>query len=111
MSGPTWLALIALVWWAALLNPAQAGSFATGIFDDSDMPAAVASANRHLSVQTNDRRRAETTRDGSSPITLAPTFTIEVSFQPTLWLGTSNDRPLARSTHSPAQPRAPPAHP
>ncbi|HWK50177.1 MAG TPA: hypothetical protein VNR40_09835 [Steroidobacter sp.] len=110
MSGPTWLALLAVVWWAALLNPAQAGSFATGIFDANDLPATVASANRHLSLQTNDRRRAETMRDGGAPVALSPTLAIEVSFEPTEWLGLATHRPIARPTHSPAQPRAPPAN-
>ncbi|WP_116809092.1 hypothetical protein [Steroidobacter cummioxidans] len=110
MSGPTWLALIAVVWWAALLNPAQAGSFATGIFDATDLPATVASANRHLSLQTNDRRRAETMRDGSVPIALTPKLIAEVSFEPVPWLGITTHRPIARPTHSPAQPRAPPAN-
>nr|WP_298724218.1 hypothetical protein [uncultured Steroidobacter sp.] len=110
MGGPTWLALIVVVWWAALLHPAQARSFATGIFDDNDLPIAVASENRHLSVPTNDGRHAETTHDGSSPIAPAPTFVTNLRFEPTACVGATTHRPTSRPTHSPAQPRAPPAN-
>jgi len=110
MSGATWLALVAVVWWAALLNPSQARSFATGIIDGVNLPAVVVSADRHLSLQTNDRRRSDSARDGSTLAALAPASTIDLSFEPTRWLGATTDRPATRPLRSPAQPRAPPAN-
>jgi hypothetical protein len=110
MSGATWLALVAVLWWAALLNPSQARSFATGIFGGAEQPAAVVSADRHLSLQTNDRRRSDSARDGSTLAALAPACTIDFSFEPTRWLGATAHRPATRPLRSPAQPRAPPAN-
>jgi hypothetical protein len=110
MSGPSWLALIAVVWWAALLNPAQARSFASGIFDGVGLPAAVVSADRHLSLQTSDRRRSDTTRDGSSPATLSSVFQIDLALEPIQWLATRTQSPVTRPVRFPAQPRAPPAN-
>ncbi|GFE79275.1 hypothetical protein GCM10011487_12750 [Steroidobacter agaridevorans] len=110
MGGPAWLALIAVVWWAALLNPPQARSFSSGIFDGLELPAAVVSADRHLSLQTNDRRRTDSARDGSSPPALASAATVDLSLEPTQWLGATTHRPTTRPTRSPAQPRAPPAN-
>ena len=77
---------------------------------DDDLPIAVASENRHLSVPTNDGRHAETTHDGSSPIAPAPTFVTNLRFEPTACVGATTHRPTSRPTHSPAQPRAPPAN-
>lgn len=110
MSGPAWLALVAVVWWAALLNPSQTRSFSSGIFDGVEMPAAVVAADRHFSLQTNDRRRTDWARDGSSPAALAAAATISLFLEPVPWLDTSALRPLARTARSPAQPRAPPAN-
>lgn len=110
MSGPSWLALIAVVWWAALLNPAQARPFASGIFDGVDLPAAVVSADRHLSLQTSDRRRPDTTRDGSSPAALASASSIDLALAPIQLLATTAHSPVTRPARSPAQPRAPPAN-
>lgn len=109
MSGPSWLTLIAVVWWAALLNPAQAGSYATGIFDGVDSPAAVVSADRHLSLQTSEQRRADPVRFGHSPAALASVFTFALSLEPIQWLAPTSHQPASRPARSPAQPRAPPA--
>lgn len=108
MSGPSWLALIAVVWWAALLNPAQARSFSAGIFDGVALPAAVASADRHSSLATNDRHRADPARGGSSPLAPASVFTIALSLEPIQWLVAVSHSPATRPARSPAQPRAPP---
>jgi hypothetical protein len=109
MSGPSWLALVAVVWWAALLNPAQARSFATGIIDGIDLPAVVVSADRHLSLQTSERRRADPVRFGHSPAALASVFTFALSLEPSQWLTPTSHKPASRPARSPAQPRAPPA--
>jgi hypothetical protein len=108
MGGPAWLALIAVVWWAALLNPSQARPFATGIFDGAGLPDSVISTDRQPSLETDDRRRADQARDGSPPAALAAAATIDLSLEPMEWLGATPYRPIARPTRSPAQPRAPP---
>lgn len=110
MGGPAWLALVAVVWWTALLNPSQARSFSTGVFDRADRPATVIAADRQLSLQTNDRRRTDPAGDGSSPDALASAFAIALSFERAQGLGATTHRPTARPTRSPAQPRAPPAN-
>lgn len=110
MNGPSWLALIAVVWWAALLNPAQARPLATGIFDGIDLSAAVVSADRHLSLQTSDGHRTDSARGGSSPFAFAPVFTFALSIEPIQWLATTSHPPVTRLARSPAQPRAPPAN-
>lgn len=108
MSGPSWLALVAVVWWAALLNPAQARSFSAGIFDGVSLPAAVVSSDRHFSLATNERHRADPARGGSSPLALASVFTIALFFEPIQRLVAISLLPAARPARSPAQPRAPP---
>jgi hypothetical protein len=108
MGGPAWLALIAVVWWAALLNPSQARSFSAGIFDGVDSTVVVVSPDRHLSIQTSDRRRSDSARGGSSPAALAPVATFDLTLEPIQWLGTITHRPITRPARSPAQPRAPP---
>ncbi|WP_129647385.1 hypothetical protein [Peristeroidobacter agariperforans] len=110
MGGPVWLALVAVVWWAALLNPSQARTFSTGIFDGLELPAATVSADRQLSLQTSDRRRTDSARDGSSSAVLAPAAIVHLSVEPTQWFGATTHRPIARPIRSPAQPRAPPAN-
>ncbi|WP_129781607.1 hypothetical protein [Peristeroidobacter soli] len=110
MNGPSWLALIAVVWWAALLNPAQARSFAAGIFDGVGSSAAVVSSDRHLSLQTNDRRRVDPVRFGHSPVALASVFTFALSLEPIQSFAPTTHQPASRPARSPAQPRAPPAN-
>jgi hypothetical protein len=108
MSGPSWLTLVAVVWWAALLNPTQARSFSSGIFGGIDLPAAAVSADRHSSVATNERHRADPARGGGSPLALAPDYTIALLFEPIQWLDAISHPPAPRPARSPAQPRAPP---
>ena len=108
MNGPSWLALIAVVWWAALLNPTQGRSFSTGIFDGIKLPAAVVSTDRHFSLATNERHRTDTARGGGPLLALAPVFTIALFLEPIQWLVAISQPPLMRPAHSPAQPRAPP---
>jgi hypothetical protein len=107
-SGPSWLALVAVVWWAALLNPAQARSFSAGIFDGVRLPAAIVSTDRHFSLATSERHRADPPQGGSSPIALASVFTIALLVEPIQWLVAISSPPAARPVRSPAQPRAPP---
>jgi hypothetical protein len=107
MSGPSWLGLIAVVWWAALLNPAQTRSFSAGIFDGVALPAAVA-ADRHSSLATSERHRADPARGGGAPLALASIFTIALSLEPIQWLVAISHSPATRPARSPAQPRAPP---
>lgn len=110
MNVPSWLAFVAVIWWAALLNPAQAQPrFAAGLLDGIDLPAAVTTVDRHPSLQTNDRRRSESARDGNPPAAAIATGTIEASIGLAIQTVTVT-RPLsARPVRSPAQPRAPPA--
>ena len=110
MSGPSWLALIAAVCWAALLNPAQARSFTAGIFDGVNLPATVVSADRHLSLQTSDRRRSDSARGGNSAVSLASFLTFAWSLEAIQWLVATSLPPVTRPARSPAQPRAPPAN-
>lgn len=109
MSGPSWLALVAVVWWAALVNPAGSQSFATGMLDGNDLPAVVASADRHLSLQTSERRRSDGARDGNLPAAIASAFAVEFAVEPVQRVVAHNDRPVTKPARSPAQPRAPPA--
>ena len=111
MSAPSWLALIAMVWWAALLNPAQSQQrLTTGLLDGIDLPGMVTTADRHPSLQTNDRRRSESARDGNPPATAIATATIEPTVDPAARIVTFSRRPVAQPARSPAQPRAPPAN-
>lgn len=108
MNGPSWLALIAVVWWAALLNPTQGRSFSTGVFDGIKLPAAVVSTDRHSSLATNERQRTDAARGGHSPLALTSAFTIALFLEPIQRLVAISRPPVTRLEHSPAQPRAPP---
>jgi hypothetical protein len=111
MSGPSWLALIAVVWWAALLNPAHSQQrFAAGLLDGIDLPGVVTTADRHSSLQTNDRRRSDSARDGNPPAAAVTAKTIESSVDPAVGIVAFTHPPAARPVRSPAQPRAPPAN-
>ena len=110
MSAPAWLAFIAIVWWAALFNPAQSQQrFVAGLLDGVDVPSAVITLDRQPSLQTNDRRRSEPVRDGNPPalaISVSqPDYPAVVSVQP---IGAFTQSPAAPPARSPAQPRAPP---
>ena len=110
MSVPSWLALVAVVWWAALLNPAHSHQrFSAGLLDGIDLPGAVTTADRHPSLQTNDRRRSDSARDGNPPAAAIAATTIESSVDPVVRIVTFTHLPTARPVRSPAQPRAPPA--
>ncbi|HEY0683814.1 MAG TPA: hypothetical protein VGD45_15885 [Steroidobacter sp.] len=110
MNAPAWLAFIAIVWWAALFNPAQSQQrFVSGLLDGVDVPSALISLDRQPSLQTNDRRRAEPTRDGNPPALAIPAARLSnlaaISVQPLVAFTPS---PAAQPDRSPAQPRAPP---
>jgi len=107
MTGLPWLALIAAIWWAALLNPAQAQSFSTGLHG-VDLPAAVVSTDWRLSIESSEGRRQDSARGGSFPAAPGSPISIELSLQPAQWYGSSSHQPAARPSRSPAQPRAPP---
>jgi hypothetical protein len=110
MSVPSWLALIAVVWWAALLNPAQSHQrFTAGLLDGIDLPVAATTADRHPSLQTNDRRRSESARDGNPPAAASAVATLEASIDSVVRIVTFTHPPAAQPVRSPAQPRAPPA--
>jgi hypothetical protein len=109
MSAPSWLALIAVVWWAALLNPAHSHQrFAAGLLHGIDLPDAVTTAE-WPSLQTNDRRRSDSARDGNPPAAAIAAAVIEVSVDPVVRIFTFTRQPAAQPARSPAQPRAPPA--
>ncbi|MBL8269924.1 hypothetical protein [Steroidobacter sp.] len=101
--------LIAIVWWAALLSPTQTQRFAEGLFDGVDMPAAVASVDRHLALYTKERRRSDSARDGNPPAAvIAVTHSIQFSGERARQIIAFSPRPAAEQARSPAQPRAPP---
>ncbi|MDY6946359.1 MAG: hypothetical protein SXG53_11615 [Pseudomonadota bacterium] len=111
MSTPSWLALVAVVWWAALLNPAHSHQrVAAGLLDGIDLPGVVTTADRHSSLQTNDRRRSDPARDGNPPAAAIAATTIEPALDPGVRIVTFTYLPAARPIRSPAQPRAPPAN-
>lgn len=109
MSVPSWLTLVAIVWWAALLSPAQSQRFADGLFDGAAMPGAVASVDRHLALYTKERRRSDSARDGNPPAAVVTvTHSIQLSFERARQTVTFSPRPAVEQARSPAQPRAPP---
>lgn len=111
MSVPSWLALVAVVWWAALLNPAQSQQrFAAGLLDGIDLPGIVTSADRHSSLQTNDRRRSDSARDGNPPAAAIAASALEFTVDPVVRIVAFTRLPTAQPARSPAQPRAPPAN-
>ena len=110
MSVPSWLAFIAVIWWAALLNPAQSQQrFTAGLLDDMDLPGAVTTLDRQPSLQTNDRRRSESARDGNPPAAAIAAAMIESSVDQAVRIVTFTRLLTAQPARSPAQPRAPPA--
>lgn len=110
MSAPSWLAFIAVIWWAALLNPAQSQQRVTaGSLDGMDLPGVVSAMDRHPSLQTNDRRRSDAAREGNPPAAAIATVTWLFSIDPVLRVVTFTRQLTAQPARSPAQPRAPPA--
>jgi hypothetical protein len=110
VSVPSWLALVAVVWWAALLNPAHSQQrFTAGLLDGIDRPGAVITVDRHPSLQTNDRHHSESARDGNPPAAAIEAAKFESAVDPVLRIVTFTLQPVARPARSPAQPRAPPA--
>src|SRR5687767_13886951 len=68
MGAPSWLALVALLCWAALFNPAQFQQrFVAGLLDGVGIPSAIMSQEPNASLQTNDRQRSDATREGNPP--------------------------------------------
>lgn len=110
MSAPSWLALVAVVWWAALLNPAQSQRLADGLLDGVDLPGAAAFVDRQPSLHVSDRRRSESAREGNPPaLAIAASVTIAVFADPVERIDAFISRPASQPARSPAQPRAPPA--